>query len=192
MLYVIFQSYFAEIHFKVSFLKFPIFIGEILLAVCVCFYFIGNSFRVKELKKQPLVVGIYIYIACICGAAFFGYFKWSSLALRHAALFYYPLFSLLTFWFVSKVKINRDMVYLGYFLLFVTSFFAARYWIFCYAIGMLICLIGMRPNKFKVFLLVLTIIVIPYGKFIYTARMFILGNLVALLFLLYPVCADLR
>ncbi len=110
--YVIFGSSFAELSVQLPRLDFPIFIGELLLLFCVI-VFIGH------LVKEPVMLkgwhaGAMAYAGWVVLKAVDGYISGGSYGLRNAALFYYPLFALLTHHFIMKIKLAKHtLVLLG-------------------------------------------------------------------------------
>ena len=86
--YVLFIRSFAELHVQFPFLDFPIFIGEGLLFFCL-----GLMLCKGNVKITAKNFWIFVYMGFVLIKAVTGYIKFGPLALRHAALFYYPLFA---------------------------------------------------------------------------------------------------
>jgi len=90
--YAFMVSAFAEFYVQLPFLNFPIFIGEILLGLCLLL--LGLKYRIHELDLGPWRIWLLAYVVWILVKALWGYMTFGPLALRNAALFYYPLFAL--------------------------------------------------------------------------------------------------
>ena len=85
-----FASNFAETHIQFSFLNFPVFMGEILLMLLFALYFY-KQYLLREWHTWHIAWGI--FITWMVGTAILEYLHWGPLALRNAALFYYPCFT---------------------------------------------------------------------------------------------------
>ena len=99
-LYSIFGSDFAEANIQLSFLNFPIFVGEILLAICLILLLI--KWKVISLRFNHLHYLLFVYCGFLLFKVFYGYSHWGPLALRHAALFYYPFFAVIGYYFYNE------------------------------------------------------------------------------------------
>lgn len=98
--YSIFAADFAEIYFQPSFLNFPIFVGEFLLAFCALLFLIRIKIFGFTFTRRYIILGIYVIWLLLMG--FRGYHSFGPLAFRNAALFYYPLFAVFGYVFYSK------------------------------------------------------------------------------------------
>jgi len=98
--YILHGAVFSELHIRLSFLDFPVFIGELLLMVCLVLFLCKRKKKVSAHKKLVLI-GIF-YGCFVLIKAFYGYFQWGPLAFRHAALFYYPLFIMVGYEFWNR------------------------------------------------------------------------------------------
>lgn len=109
----LFISKFAEIHLKIPGLNFPIFIGEILLFTCIVLVFVKGGrrlFKTKKVSVPVLLIGLFCFILI---KAFWGYVWWGTLALRNAALFYYPFFAFLAYYFYRRGFFSNTYVLLS-------------------------------------------------------------------------------
>jgi hypothetical protein len=88
--YSLYFRFFAELHVQLRFLNFPIFVGEILLAVCFALVILKWKVEGSRWGRGHAVLGC--YMVWVLARALCGYAAWGPLAFRHAALFYYPLF----------------------------------------------------------------------------------------------------
>ncbi|OGX23487.1 MAG: hypothetical protein A2Y03_04905 [Omnitrophica WOR_2 bacterium GWF2_38_59] len=185
---MVFNSTFAELHIKLSCLDFPIFIGEILMFICLIWFF----FKDKKIKKIPFRYGIclIVYLLFILLKAIYGYFIWGPLAFRHAALFYYPIFAFFSYSFYSREYFDtkRKILIISIILLLFISRVFVPDWIYtCLCIAFVLVLslpkIWMKV-VFITFLLVLT----PYRHFMNISRMGMLSNVVSIVFTVSILC----
>jgi hypothetical protein len=184
--YIILRIPFAEIHIQFPFFTFPVFIGEIALFICLILaglkYWNQNGQIV--LKKQHYF--LWTFLAFIFLKAIWGYFSFGELALRHAALFYYPLYALLVAYFYNKNLLNSSIVkiiaIIGLCMVFnMTSY--SRFWafpLFLIAIGVAFLL---KPLWVKVTCMLGVVLFADYVHFFRVPRMMIVGNFLAVLFL---------
>jgi len=182
--YVLFHKFFAELHIQFSFLNFPIFAGEWLLIFCIILFFT----KCKINKRKPNHILHYVLIAYavfVLGKALYGFVQWGPLALRHAALFYYPFFAVFGYTFYRRDFFSRKMCIL--LLLIILSILVIEkfygYWIF--TLLMLGCiLITTFPRKILKFVVMLFLFLCaPYREFFQTSRMMILSNFVSSIYL---------
>jgi len=180
--YIVFARRFAELHIELGFLDFPIFIGEILLFFCLIILAIKWS-------KQPVKLGIYhylifFYLIFILIKAFWGYSIWGPLSFRHAALFYYPLFAVFTYYFYRRDFFDRLTV-LFISLLLIAILIPKSFTNFIFAtILVAAILIKAYPQKKISFLLFLTLLVfIPYKNFFHTSRTMFICNIIVGMYL---------
>jgi glycosyltransferase involved in cell wall biosynthesis len=179
--YVLFYRQFAELNIHLPFLNFPIFVGEVLLFLCLCAFLLKGDLRIE--KKHYWIVG---YFAFVLLKALYGYIKFGPLALRHAALFYYPAFIIFAYSFYRKEFLNRKKSILITVILLIAL---ARpgfidYFLFtCVALAFI--LIYAYPAKFFKYLsLAAFFLIIPYKSFFATSRMGIVANLATGMFLI--------
>ncbi len=107
-LYSIFKSSFAEVHLFVPGPNFPIFIGEIVMAIC--FFLYGWRFFFDLSLPRPLRAGVTIYILWIIWKSVFGYFESGAFAFRNAALFYYPFISMIVFLAIRDLSLTDQAI----------------------------------------------------------------------------------
>ena len=126
--YILFFKGFAEMHIQFSFLDFPVFVGEILLIICfILSLFIVDVKNIRKWHWATIVFSGFILIK-----AFYGYSQWGPLALRHSALFYYPLFIVFGFLFYRKEFFSEPVklsLIFSFFIIFLLKW-AMPYWIF--------------------------------------------------------------
>ena len=111
----IFFSYFAQMHLTLSFLPFPIFIGEIVMFISMILLAWvsrdGQSFD----RRSVLLLGLYfgwVFIRVLINYHYDG-----ALTCRNAALFYYPIFAVFAYAFYQKAKISHQVLMSLVFLL---------------------------------------------------------------------------
>ncbi len=178
--YVLFVRPFAELHVQFPFLDFPVFIGEGLLFLCL-----GLMLSKGNIKVGRKNFWIFAYLGFVFIKALLGYIKFGPLALRHAALFYYPLFAIFGYsfyrreFFDSKKSLFCILLIL---LLFASGTFDS-YWMFT-CILLAFILIWTYPHRiFKHALLATLVLVTPYRFLFCTSRMMIVANFVTGIFL---------
>jgi len=140
-MYSIFAGDFAEWNISLPFLDFPIFIGEILLFVCVALLMAAH-FKSKPQYDRRVVIVVALYIGWVLVKALTGYLSMGPLALRNAALFYYPLFFIIGF------------------MIFERNFWSSRAGVAIFAFFCLCLVIG-RINDF--FILTYSVIVLGFA-----------------------------
>ena len=96
-LYSVYTSDFAELHIRLPFLSFPIFAGEILMLTCIIFFLV-------KIRYVPIKWNIWhgILVGYLCWGivkSSQGFIAYGPLAFRNAALFYYPVFALIGYYF---------------------------------------------------------------------------------------------
>lgn len=174
--YIRFESWFAELNIKLPFLDFPIFIGEWLTGLCLELFILKLCFTPFKLDKWKFIILLYFLFVVI--KAIFGYQEAGAFALRNAALFYYPVFVIFTYYFFNKEIILR-MRYLiipVVFIFFLTKNFYIYSLLTCFIITfILIQTIANLYIRYGVFALL--VIITPYIYFFNTARMMILAHL---------------
>ncbi len=103
-----FAAYFAQIHLTLRFLPFPIFIGEILLFICLVL-FLSVSRDAKLFNRRSIVL-LGLYFGWVLVKALINYHYDGPLTLRNAALFYYPIFAVFAYCFYQKANISRKVL----------------------------------------------------------------------------------
>ncbi|MCB9771895.1 MAG: O-antigen ligase family protein [Candidatus Omnitrophica bacterium] len=150
-LYSIFSRNFAEWYIQIPKLDFPIFIGEIVLFTSSVLIITAN-YRTL-LPKLPkwlwllLAYGLWLLTKTILGYCYGG-----PLALRTAALFYYPLFALIGYW-VFDTKFFQGKTLIVLFTILVGSLLLNKvdlYYIFTYGMLVLAMSIGIKNKWFKI------------------------------------------
>jgi len=182
--YILWGRLFAELHIQLPFLDFPVFIGEIFLFICCGLSIVKFQTNPRTLNKYEYIfIGFLIFIIL---KALYGYVLWGPLALRNAALFYYPLFAVLGYYHFQKSFFNSEKSFM-IFLLIIFSLVNKDYtqfWILtCFLLG--IILAKSHPqNKVRLLMMGVLFLVMPYSKVFDTSRMMVVANFLGLLFLI--------
>ncbi len=163
-LYSLYTSDFAEMHIQFSFLDFPIFVGEILFSFCMI-WMAGYFSGCREGVNFKVVAAIALYFFWVLVKAYLGYKFGGPLALRNAALFYYPVF-----FFVGYVIFDKNIftglfrsvllvfLFFNLFLLRVNDYFVIAF--FMLALGLVLRL---RPRIFSLIGILLCMFYVGYS-----------------------------
>ncbi|MBU1112945.1 MAG: O-antigen ligase family protein, partial [Candidatus Omnitrophica bacterium] len=199
--YLLFRREFAECHIQFSFLDFPIFIGEILIFLCL----IVLSMKWKKFppKLKAWHYSLFFYFIFVAAKAFWGYLgpsKWGPLAFRHAALFYYPLFAIFGYTFYKKKFFSQNAILILSLLLIISlrinivklffriqPFFLFTVFILAFV---LIKAYSLRSIKYALFLLLF--LLVPYGAFLRDSRAILVGNVTAAIFICVAIIFILK
>ncbi len=185
--YSLYLQKFAEIHISLSFLSFPIFIGEILLAVCIVCYIVDH--RLNKIKFG-LWDGIAIFfLACLLFKAIPGYMHYGALSFRNAALFYYALFFVPGLYFFERPLFGQPvLLFLLVGILLISQFiFIQTYFKFVYAAVFIVLVLQVKPQWLKFLFLGLFILIFPFKNLLMGPRAHVLGVLLATVYILYIV-----
>lgn len=176
--YVVFYSSFAELHIQLPFLDFPIFVGEILLFFCFALFLSKYGEESPKFTKwHYAILGYFLFVII---KATYGYLKWGPLALRHAALFYYPAFAVFGYAFFRRDFFNsRNRLILLFIIILAFTIKYHDYWTL--TLVLLGCvLLNSYPNKtVKWIALLILSVVIPYRALFHTSRMMMISNALA-------------
>ncbi len=188
--YTMFWIQFAKIHIKLPFLNFPIFIGEILLASCSAIFLAKGMVSGLKFNKWHLLWAVYLVWVLVKAAK--GYSNYGALSFRNAALFYYPLFALIGYVFFRKEVFSQKVV-IGFLIIMLALqskafLWHGGYYIDCYrypyfALSLFLCL-KLEKKWMKYSFLILLCLAFPFSSFLYDSKSFVLGNLIALAFLI--------
>lgn len=178
--YIIFEITFAELHISFKFFDFPVFIGEILFLFCGILYITKSDLKNDKIRKLDYILCIYFLFVVI--KAGWGYVKWGPLALRHAAMCYYPLFAVFSFsFFESRYLKNKYALAFLLILLLAAICFSANtnYKFICFILG--IALIKAFPKgAVKYALLTGFLLFTPYKSFFSGLRTMWVSNIVSI------------
>lgn len=183
--YCLFVRNLAELHISLPFLNFPIFIGEILLLFCLVLFLIKLKYNFVIQRLKPWHYLLLCWMVFILIKTAYGYLKWGPLALRHSALFYYPLFTILGYSFYRKDFFeNKALAYL--FLCVIGAFNYFRFHLYfvlpCFILG-IILLKGYTPRNTRNALFILLFLLAPYKLFFSTSRTMLISNTATIVFI---------
>ena len=181
--YQVFWSNFAELHVRLPFLKFPIFIGEFLLAGSLGLLFWKR--KLTGFKFNRWYVGLFVYVGWVFLKALQGYLTFGPLALRNAALFYYPLFAVIAYHFYKSGLFTQKII-AGLLIIFVlvkmTVHFAPLYPPFAVFV---VLALNVKEFRLKYFFLASTILLFSYKGFFLESKTGIISHMTAFSFLNY-------
>ncbi|MCX5782778.1 MAG: O-antigen ligase family protein [Elusimicrobia bacterium] len=186
VLYTIFYRNFAELHIKLSFLNFPIFISEIVLLISFLLFII--FFREYLINKSLITYSLYAYFAFVLVKALYGYFIWGPLAFRNAAMFYYVLFAVATFLLAPKISEKPKIFYILAIVLILAMFFAKlirQYFLVYYLAFIILIMPGLRIKKIVPVLSIAAFIFFSYFILSTTVRALMVSYLIAVLFFMF-------
>ena len=104
----IFGAFFAQIHLTLHFLQFPVFVGEMLLLICLILF--GCVSKDSSLFNRRSVFFLFLYFGWVLLRALINYYYDGPLTCRNAALFYYPVFAVFAYCFYQKAQIPRKVL----------------------------------------------------------------------------------
>ncbi len=178
-------SNFSELHLSFSFLNFPVFIGEILMAFC--FVLLCVRHRLRPVVWSRWQKAMWIYLILIVFKALWDLDHYHSpLALRNAALFYYPFFAVFASVFYNPRLFSSSFCILAALVLgFLTSVFndIAYYWM----TGVVLFFMAWRriqPVKARLLMIVLFLIFCHYRLAFAGSRTNLVGAVIAIGFLM--------
>lgn len=192
--YSIFASNFAELRIQPPFLNFPIFIGEILWGICVIFFILRCLIQPLHLRSWHCLL-FALYISFILLKTLSGYLIWGPLALRNAALFYYPIFAVVAYYLIETDFFDRRESY------FATVFFVMgviflrlsfSYFRYTYLILGAILILKIKNKRASLILLLLFISFFPYKSLYIVPRGVLIAEVIAILFFVVVLVSKLR
>jgi hypothetical protein len=185
--YILFKRDFAKLHFDFSCLNFPVFVGEVLLSYCVLLLIIW-WFRNPPVRNR-FNTFIFIYLFWFMCKAAWGYYIWGPLALRHAALFYYPFFFIIGYTFFNRQVFNRWSILISFFIIegiFLWGDFD-QYWDLTLGCLGFILILNVKDKKWAIPMALILVLSIPYLYMFKIARMMLLANVASILLLTVAV-----
>ncbi|NTV30113.1 MAG: hypothetical protein HGA80_08550 [Candidatus Omnitrophica bacterium] len=182
--YIIFSSVFAEVCLSLPFLSFPIFVGEIWLACCMALLIL----KIIRGDWRPGREGWWLgaYIIFVLAKAFFGYGQWGAMALRDAALFYYPAFALFAYCFWSPGAWGRWGRRLAFAVVLIMVVFYRYHFFWPFSLISLGLILAHREEDGPVrFLFIVAILLLaPYDALFGGVRTVVVAAVVSTLFVL--------
>lgn len=181
-IYALLNRNFAELCIQLSFLDFPIFVGEILLAVCLILWIAIERLESKKFNRGH--VFILIYCGWLLFHAVIGYRDFGPYALRNSALFYYPLFFFIAVIFYNKRFFSQTVLIVSLLTIacsFLHPEFSRYFYITYLAIGLLF-LLKLKNRKVQFLFMVVLLAAFPYKLLLGGARAHLISALIALFF----------
>lgn len=183
MMCVYFHRYFAKIHILLGGADgLPIFIGEIVLAVCVillAMYWIMLPLRLN--RWHWLLAAAIIFVAV---KTLLGYRAYGALAFRNAALFYYPFFGVIGYYFYNRRVFNQKTIITLFAVILAWKILGGffDYFLSTYLFLLLAIAFKIRNKWVRYSGLLITFFTPNYRWFFLSTRTIILGNLFAFIF----------
>jgi len=179
-LYMIGGPSFAETHLTFSFLNFPVFIGEIVLAVCLPLTVLVMLIRRDRLHRFDFFV--LAYFAFVLIKAWVGYQRYGPLACRHAALFYYPFFAVVGSRCSDEKFFKNTLVKLAIVALVFLAFYLDVHSYFAFPLTLLVfgAIVSIPHPTWRILIFVVMLVLLPYKTYFADGRSRIVGNAVAL------------
>ena len=182
--YIFFRRNFAELHITSPEVGFPVFVGEILLLWCAA-CFVLYTVRVGGFIRKRAWV-LFFYFVWLILKVMWGVYEWGPLALRHAALFYYPFFALIGYVFYRADLFGKKIsagLFIGLLAIFAGRVFEVN-WTLTLGCFAALIIIGVNTLRWRYLMTALLLLFFPYHFLFQTSRMMCLGNLAALTFIL--------
>lgn len=190
--YVVFSSSFAEIYLGLPFLDFPIFVGELLLAF-------GSVLLALKLLRREWRIGqerwaLGVYVAFVLFKAIFGYWKWGPMALRDAAMFYYPAFALFGYCFWTPHAWGRWERRGVFAVILVVLLFHSYHFFWPLSLVLLALVLARREEEPPVRLLFLSAVLLltPYDAFFSGVRTVVVAAVGSTVFLFAALASAIR
>ncbi|MDD5109299.1 MAG: O-antigen ligase family protein [Candidatus Omnitrophica bacterium] len=162
-LYSIFGSDFAENSINLFFLDFPIFIGEIILIICLILFLVKLKFVFLQFPRFRYM--LLVYCGFLLFKALYGYFNWGPLAFRHSAIFYYPFFAILGYYFYNESFFGNHKIRATLLIILIVTAYeipgaTLPFFLFIYWMLMLVLALGFKPGMIKNLLLAIVVLLI--------------------------------
>ena len=174
--YVTWRSVFAESRITIDFLDFPIFVGEIIMFFCIILYIFKIFYLKQPLNKLHAVV--LSYLISVVFAALWGYVHYGPLALRHSALFYYPVFIFFGYSFYRDDFLDEMKIWLiliGFLLFFITRYFH-DHWTFSILLLSVVLISSLKDRRHQIIFCLLFLYFTPYVSILSGSRMVLVSN----------------
>lgn len=183
-----FHRYFAKLHVTIPGTELPLFVGEMLFGVCIVLLI--SLWTVSATKFNKWYSFLFIGLSFVIFKVFYGYYQWGTLALRHAALFYYPLFAVITYNFYNSKFFNQIIVVILLLIFLMNRLLGGffDYYILTYLCLVLVFALKIQNRLIKYTGLLIIFITLPYNFFFGSCRTIIIGNFVALFFIVIVYC----
>jgi hypothetical protein len=174
---------FAKLHITLPIVHVPLFIGELTLAVCLVLLAAEYKSRPFKMALWPLLA---VYLAWVLVKAVAGFSSSGAYGLRNAAMFYYPLFGLISY-FSFKVEIfkNRILhaVLLAVLILAKLTGHFNGYYLYVYFALMLTLALSLPQWKYKWLGIALLVLLFPFQSFYQDSKNIVAAHVCAVIFL---------
>jgi hypothetical protein len=179
----IYTRNFAQLHVQFPFLDFPVFIGELLFALCLFLFFLKWAWGGIKIEGKDLylwgLLGLYCLFVVV--KAVYGYIHHGPLALRNAALFYYPIFAVFAAVFYNPKYFNKMTIPIILFLLMGSVLLRPlncySYFMFSYVILTLVLILQFKSLSVRIGLIVMLILFSPVLGFFMSSRAHMIASL---------------
>lgn len=193
--YILFSSPFAELHIQPPFWDFPVFVGEILLFMCLLLFVVRC--KLSPLKLDRWHYALIAYFSFVAVKGLLGYIGWGPMGLRDAALFYYFMFAVLGYYFYRKNFFagNKLFVLVPFFIIVFIKVVSDSYLIYWSLSGVLLTaafILAYSDKKNRYLLWALFFLAIPYTRIFLTSRMMLVSNAVTVFYLILALFSVLR
>ncbi len=192
LLYSVFGSVFAKNYVRLPGLNLPIFVGEIVLGICFLFYLFQ---RMAERKWEKWDFAWITYLIFVLVKGIYGYAHYGPLALRHAAMFHYPLFAVFVAYFYDKrifsfrvFSIPFSVIILLLLTLTMTILPFLKEFVVTFILLALIIIIAYPAPSTRILMIIMLALVPAFKLIFYTSRAFLVANLAAGIFLIVAFC----
>ncbi len=145
----IFFICFSQMHLSLSFLPFPIFVGEIVMFICVLL--LAGACKESPVFNRRTMLLLGLYFGWVALKVLINYYYDGPLSFRNAALFYYPVFAVFTYCFYQKARIPGKVLLALAFLAAGELFFKLMvvwYW-WTYVILFVIAVWNTKSDKLR-------------------------------------------
>ncbi len=180
--YLLFVTYFAKLHIYLPFIKAPLFVGEMVFAVCFCLFLL--KWLINPKKADIFTYLLLLYFGFVAVKTLLGYFRWGPLSLRHSVLFFYPMFAVFGYSFYRKSFFTpaRNLFLVLIFIIVLKFAVFYSYAVLTCFMLMLVLAHSYPKKTVRYGLYVLAVLAVPYQPFFNTSRTFIVANLFALVY----------
>ena len=141
MFYAVFAADFAKLKLQPCGFPFPVFIGEICLAVLLVVYLAVFKPWRPPFGRWKIFFGV--YFAILLARVVWDYFQYGPLTFRHAALYYYVLFAVFAYHFWDKRFMAGRQYYFWVGLLtglILLKLRMAYFWFSCFVLAVMLLL----------------------------------------------------
>lgn len=177
-------SYFAQIHLSLSFLPFPIFVGEIVMFISLALLGLISK---DGLFNRRTIILLGLYFGWVMVRALVDYHHDGPLAARNAALFYYPIFAVFAYVFYQKARVSRNflmsLAFLASGILFFKQMILWYWWTYLMLLVIAVWNAKTFPWRWLGLIFLAAILLLGKEYFYQGARAHVVGVLGSIIFL---------